>query len=166
VPGSSRRSAVLLASAAALPAAVIAGLVALWLGGGFSPPPHRPATGPVTVIAPSPQPRCSALIAALPRVVDGAKARPVPRAAESSAAWGDPPIVLRCGVPSPSYAPTAQLLGIEGVTWATAKVSGAVVWRSTDLDVPVEITVPDPYRDKAATQILNPLATPLKSTLR
>jgi hypothetical protein len=163
VSTSPRYSATYIALATALPAALLAGLAAFWLLGGFESGSHTPETGPVMVAAPvSAAPRCATLVAALPRELAGRPARPVSGAARQAAAWGDPAIVLRCGVAEAPVSPTAQLLIIEGVSWTTTETDAAVRWTSTSLPVPVEILVPNAYRDIAAAEILNPLAAPIK----
>lgn len=164
VSTSPRRSATLIALATALPAALIAGLAAFWLLGGFGSRSHTPSTEPVRVAAPvSAEPRCSALVAALPRELAGSAARTVTNA--QAGAWGDPAIVLRCGVAKPTVPQTAQLLIIEGISWATTEAGDSVRWTSTSLPVPIEVLVPNAYRDTAAAQILNPLAAPIKAAL-
>jgi len=89
-------------------------LVALLLGGC--------AADPVTVAAPElSQPNaaaCRDLVAALPEEVDGEQRREVSGADGLAAAWGDPAIVLRCGVGQPhDFTRTATCLEANGTGW-------------------------------------------------
>ena len=95
----------------------------------------------------SPAPACSAL--ALPETVAGAALRPT--GADGTAAWGEPPITWRCGVPRPaSLQPTSQLLEVGGVAWLPIEGSGgsafiAVNWPTQSDPVYVEVIVPAAY---------------------
>jgi hypothetical protein len=78
--------------------------------------------------------RCSALIAAVPTRVDGARRREVVPAGAHAAAWGDPAIVLRCGVAMPE----------EFDEFATCHQTNAVDWFIPDEQItgePVAITM-------------------------
>jgi hypothetical protein len=63
---------------------------------------------------------CDALVDALPDQLAGQERRLVAPAAAPGAAWGDPPIVLRCGVPTPHLDPFAECLEANGVGWYVA----------------------------------------------
>jgi hypothetical protein len=86
-------------------------------------------------------------------------------------AWGSPPVVLRCGVPSPKgYDPTsATTTAINGVRWYQVVGSAAVVWTAirpgpvAHQSVFVELAVPTSY--PAADGYLVALAQPLKTAL-
>jgi hypothetical protein len=61
------------------------------------------------------------------------------------AAWGDPPIVLRCGVDRPAIlntAEAAQLIDVNGVLWQPDPQSDRTVYTAVDRRVYVEVTVP------------------------
>jgi hypothetical protein len=61
---------------------------------------------------------CEALLDALPATVDGVERRDVEPAGTPAAAWGDPAIVLRCGVPMPEdFDEFAACQETEGVGW-------------------------------------------------
>ena len=93
-------------------------------------------------VAPAPaDPACPALVAALPdRIAD------LPRkdtSAAGTAAWGDPPIVLRCGVGMPaSYTPTSQLLDIDGIAWLSEDTPEGARFTSVRTAPRIEVTVP------------------------
>ena len=61
---------------------------------------------------------CRDVVAALPDEVDGQERREVAGADGLAAAWGDPAIVLRCGVPQPSdFTATATCIEANGTGW-------------------------------------------------
>jgi hypothetical protein len=66
-------------------------------------------------------------------------------------AWGDPSVVLRCGVVRPAGlqpAASAQLVEIDGVNWLPDQTSGATVFTSVDRAVYVEVSVPKRTADQ------------------
>ena len=119
--------------------------------------PATPATsasggdlGPVTVAAPPSSAAaargCPAVISNLPVVLDGHKSRPAHSVSPYVAAWGDPPIVLRCGVPRPAaFVQTSTLTAINGVQWLAQRQPGAMLWTAVDREVYVEVSVPAGY---------------------
>lgn len=98
---------------------------------------------------PSPTDACSTL--QLPETIDGAGRRPTAPQSTATAAWGEPPIVLRCGVGRPpTLTPSAQLITVNGISWLPIEATGGVVFVSTDWPdashpVYVELTVPAAY---------------------
>jgi hypothetical protein len=105
------------------------------------------ALGPVTVAAPPSSAAaargCPAVISHLPVVLAGRRSRPAQSASPYVAAWGDPPIVLRCGVPRPAaFVRTSTLTVVNGVQWLPEQRPGAVLWTAVDREVYVEVTVP------------------------
>ena len=130
---------------AALPAALllITGLAACGRGVDVPAPPS-PGT-----------PECTAL--QLPDTVLGAGRRPTEDPA--TAAWGEPPITLRCGVARPqALTPTANLVEVNGVAWLPVSGEGgtafvAVDWPSKDDPVYVEVLVPAAYAPEAAALV-------------
>ena len=87
---------------------------------------------PVALEAPQPLvPACKVLADNLPDRVDGQDRRPTTPASPATAAWGDPPISLRCGVATPAgYSPDAQLVTINGVDWLPETLSNGVRFTS------------------------------------
>jgi hypothetical protein len=107
---------------------------------------------------------CSALVEALPDVVSDAVRRDVEPVTERTAAWGDPPIVLRCGVPLPEeYRPDAQLFDVESVGWFPVDGEGGTFFTATDREPHVEVAVPDDYAPEAV--VLADLAAAITSTI-
>ena len=80
------------------------------------------SAGPVEVTTPrlagDAAETCRALVAALPSTVDGQARREVEPPGAYAAAWGDPAIVLRCGVPQhPDFDDFAACQETNGVGW-------------------------------------------------
>jgi len=146
-----------LAAGIALPTAVVAGLVAYWVLGGFGGGPGRPAaspapqtTAPVTMPAPAlpdrPATVCRALLSQLPETLRDRPRRPVTAGPEQNAAYGDPAITLACGAGTrPSVDPTATVYPLSGVCWYAEPGPAATTWTTLDREVPVTVTVPNRY---------------------
>ena len=118
--------------------------------------PHEPAPG-------SGQP-CAALHGALPDVVSDAVRRDVEPESDDVAAWGDPPVVLRCGVRLPEeFRPDAQLFEVEGVGWFPVDGEGGTFFTATDREPYVEVAVPDDYAPEA--EVLADIAAAITSTI-
>jgi hypothetical protein len=80
------------------------------------------SSGPIDVGASRPpedeQAACRALLDALPRRVADQPAREVQPKGGWGAAWGDPPIVLTCGVPAPhGFGRASSCTTVNGVDW-------------------------------------------------
>jgi hypothetical protein len=156
------------ATIVAVPVALLSGVLAFWVLGGFgshphpaAPPPPRPqSTGPVTVSAPAltgePAAACRALVDKLPATLNALPRRPVTTgaeqntaeqntAAQNTAAYGDPAVILACGAPPVPPDVTDQTFELAGVCWYPQKRPGATVWTTMDRRVPVAVTVPNAY---------------------
>jgi hypothetical protein len=97
---------------------------------------------------------CARLVSDLPDELDGHPRRRVEPGSDRTAAWGDPPIVLRCGVPVPAaYGPTAQLYTINGVDWFAEELTAGYVFTTVGRRANVEVTVPDEHAPE-----VNPVA--------
>lgn len=62
-----------------------------------------------------------------------------------TAAWGDPPITMRCGVPRPrAYTPTAQLFQVDAVAWLPVPQDAAnpTTFYAVERRAYVEVVVP------------------------
>lgn len=171
MPASPARVATLVA----LPVAVLAGIglfsVLASSANGPSPTPSASASGasaeraPVAVTAPpaigADQVRlCGRAIGALPIVLEGQRSRAVTAAPERVVAWGEPPVVLRCGVPPVKYPPDANLTTINGVAWYGRPAGKTIVFTTVDRTIPVEVTVPT-TGDGNPSDPLVTLATPI-----
>ncbi|MFI5907177.1 DUF3515 family protein [Dactylosporangium sp. NPDC051541] len=132
-----------IATFAAVPIALVAGVAAFWALGGF---PSSPDTSPVPAEAPQLEPTpaavCRALVARLPQELGGLHRRQVTAGGEQNAAFGDPPIVLSCGGAAPAVPADAQLLGLSDVCWYPEEQSGRTVWHTIDRQIPLSVVVP------------------------
>lgn len=71
-----------------------------------------------------------------------------------SAAWGDPIIVLKCGLKSAPETPNT-LSTVAGIDWSAFKVVSGYRYTSLNLDQRIAVTIPEVYD---ATAILSELA--------
>ncbi len=86
---------------------------------------------------------CPSVIGNLPLTLDDAQARPVRSASPYAVAWGDPPIVLRCGVPRPAeLADDSSLLEVNGISWFVQPAGDETLWTAVDREVYVDVRVP------------------------
>jgi hypothetical protein len=157
--------------------ALVTGLVVLGVRGGST---DRPAATPssasaspggaVTVTPPPAVPAatealCARLLGALPTTLARHRARAVSAAPDRVVAWGDPPIVLRCGVPRVAVPPdTNKQFEINGVRWLAEARGSVVVFTTTDRTVPVEATVPAHTADNPADVVAD-LSRPVGTTV-
>jgi hypothetical protein len=107
--------------------------------------------GSIDVSPPSPEASaaaaCEALADNLPDTVQDGERRPTSPESELTAAWGNPEIVLRCGVPSPAaYEPTAQLVEVDGVEWFPEELERGYRFTTFGRSAFVEVVVPDRYQ--------------------
>jgi hypothetical protein len=126
-------------------------------------------TGPVPVATANPTPRaaavaCDRLDDALPITLIGQSQRPTSPDSPTTAAWGDPEIVLTCGVPRPAArAPGAQLFEIDGITWFAEELTAGTRFTSEGREANVQVDVPDDYRPEA--EALVDLAPSIKASI-
>lgn len=115
---------------------------------------------------------CADLADGLPTKIDGRVQRAV-KGHPNSMAWGQPPIVLVCGVAKPAgYKATAQLTEVNGVTWfvhteADTSAYGLpgdnTLWTAMDREVYISVAVPN---DVAGSTALAPLSTVIDTRLK
>ncbi|MET0965823.1 MAG: DUF3515 domain-containing protein [Nakamurella sp.] len=91
---------------------------------------------------------CTELIAALPDPLGQLPRRELVRGEDpllaGVAAWGEPAVVLRCGVPTPTELTcSAPVQVVNGVTWLLLGGGGATTYLAVDRAVRVALTVPD-----------------------
>ena len=91
---------------------------------------------------------CGDLVEGLPATVDSGQRREVEPPGAPAAAWGDPAIVLRCGVAMPrSFDEFAACQETDGVGWyiPESQLTGspdAITMTTIDRAVNVEVTLP------------------------
>ena len=120
---------------------------------------------------PGTEDKCANLIDGLPEKVDDRVQRSV-KGHPGSLAWGQPPIVLVCGVDKPAdYKATAQLTQVNGVTWFVKTDTDATayglpgkntVWTTMDREVYVAVAVPNAVPGSAA---IAPISTTVAQRL-
>lgn len=128
--------------------------------------------GAVQMAVPSPAPEvaetCEALVRALPdRVLDGERRKTEP-ASPLTAAYGDPPIELTCGVAPAADMVQSQCFEVNGVGWFAKEVGNGVVFTTLGRKVFLEVAVPARHKPEAnaltdisdAVQAHNPVITP------
>ena len=126
------------------------------------PPGDAPGpAAPVDVAA-----TCARLIGALPDALSGGelRRRPVTTDADRTAAWGDPAVLLRCGVPAPERLSEPFQLGPldrDLVTFNVRDVGAAFLYTSVERTVNVSVQVPDAYPGTT----LQPLTAPILDML-
>lgn len=158
-----KRHPALIATAVALPVALVVGVIAAAAIANRSPAKEDVGLGPVE--APAAQSaECTTLMSDLPENLgDYTRARLRDPAPEATAAWqpaeGDP-VVMRCGLPRPpEFDQAAALSVVDGVQWF--EISGAAqgieasTWYAVDRGVYVAVTIPDgsgptPLQDASA----------------
>jgi hypothetical protein len=119
---------------------------------------------PVEVPPPTPEADagCPALMGALPLDLVGEPARMVDSDTPYAAAWGEPAIVLVCGVPQPEgLVPGEGLIVINGVTWYVEQSDEATTWTAVDRAVYVEVTLPPGVDSAPVTVLSGPIAETL-----
>ncbi len=121
---------------------------------------------------------CATLVEALPPTVDALERREVEPAGAPGAAWGDPAVVLSCGVPSPpGLTRSSPCLEVDGVGWFLPDDAvqdlgdggeqpgraGDVTLTTIGTEPRVAVTVPSDYRPPAG--VLADLSPALRGAL-
>jgi hypothetical protein len=102
---------------------------------------------------------CEALLADAPRRVDDQDALEV--SGRIAAAWGDPAIVLRCGVEKPaSLTPSSRCFDVNHVGWLAETTADGYLFTTIGRAFRVSVEVPKKY-DPAADALAD-LATTVK----
>lgn len=93
---------------------------------------------------------CARSAEELPEMVAGGKRLTTTPDVQTTAAWGAPAIVWRCGVPAPStLTADAQLLDVSGTQWFPETLTNGNRF-TTVADTPrLEVTVPSDYGNPA-----------------
>lgn len=105
---------------------------------------------------------CAALDSALPATLGDRPRRALRYPEPGVAAWGDPPAVLRCGLPTPAELTCAAALQqVNGVAWLALSADGSTTFLAVDRPVRVAVTVPD----SAGTGALQDASTLVAATL-
>lgn len=101
-------------------------------------------TGPVDVALPPEArgPACQAAGQVWPSEVAGQGTRDTDPADRSVSAWGDPPVIARCGLPA--LGPTTeQCISVDGIDWVAQDLSDGTRLTTFGRDPAIEVLVPD-----------------------
>jgi len=130
-------------------------------------PPQREDLPVVPVEVPPVTPEadasCPALMSTLPVELAGEPSRRVDSDSPYAYAWGDPPIVLICGVDRPAgFVIGASAMQINGVQWyVDTSDPESTVWTTVDRPVYVEITLPADVDSAPVTALTSQIAAAL-----
>lgn len=126
------------------------------------PPPITVSAPPSDAAAEAP---CAQVLSALPVQLGQLAPRVVHTSPDSPnvVAWGDPAVVLRCGVPRPAaFVPTSDVYNVGSVYWLAVKQQAATVWTVIDRAVYVEVSVPEKQAFQPLPLLGNAIASKLK----
>lgn len=146
----------MIATAVTLPLVVILALVlARVAGGGATASSSAQPTALPAITTPAPQVSDATTVADCVKVTEKLPVQlgplnPRPVLAERTVAWGDPPIVLRCGVSRPAQlvpASSALVVDVRGdsgqtVEWLPVQDGDRTVFTTIDRPIYVEVSVP------------------------
>ena len=128
---------------------------------GAAPTSQRADLPPLPVqvppVTPEAEASCPALMGTLPLELTGELSRQVDSDSLFAYAWGEPPIVLVCGVDRPAgFVAGVAAIQIEGVQWyVDTSDPDTTVWTTIDRPVYVQITLPASV-DSAPVTSLSP----------
>ncbi|MGI8665764.1 MAG: DUF3515 family protein [Jatrophihabitans sp.] len=116
-------------------------------------PAAQPSNGPLPAVAPAAPPSpslatanaCVKVFAKLPVQLGSLAPRRTDTDSSFVAAWGNPPVVLRCGVARPAVYGTpqaAQLIDVNSVIWQPDPQKSQTVYTAVDRSVYLEVSVP------------------------
>ena len=109
---------------------------------------------------------CPVLMQQLPLELAGESSRMVASDTPFAYAWGDPPVVLVCGVAPPAgFVVGVQGIVINGVEWfVDTSDPDTVLWTTVDRNVPVQMQVPASTDSALVTAASTIIATAIPFT--
>ncbi len=116
---------------------------------------------PVPPVTPETDAACPAFMTDLPIELAGLASRRVLSDTPYAYAWGEPPVVLRCGVERPAgfVRGGPPLIQLNGVQWFVDDSDpDRYVWTAVDRPVYVELTLPAEVDSEPAIALSGPLA--------
>lgn len=162
-PGRPGPPRLLVGTAIALPILLVAAIAvaaAVIRGQGSGPLPLAAIPAPEAGSA-----ACGRLAAELPDELDAGDAGELGRrelaapAPPGTAAWGDTPVVLRCGLGRPAeLTATSRLLDVSGVLFLELTGPGMSSWVAVDRGTYVALTVPDGLGSGPLQQVAGTIA--------
>ena len=129
--------------------------------------PQRADLPPLPIQVPPAPPEatapCEAVMRALPLELAGEQSRPVDSDSPFVYAWGEPPVVLVCGVDRPAgWVVGASAIQINGVQWFVDTADPeTTVWTTVDRPVYVEVALPASVDSAPVTALTTGLAQAL-----
>jgi hypothetical protein len=112
---------------------------------------------------------CKALVSDLPETLVGEQAVEVTGATAYGAAWGDPAIVLTCGVDPVDLSDAPRCVVADGVGWLVsdedAEGDRDATFTADGYRPRVRVEIPDDYLPEQGASVLAELAAPLKEHL-
>ena len=171
------RRAALIATIIAVPLVVVLVIVLALVnsaGTNDASPTAQPSGTLLPAVTPSAPPDlpsaaadCGKLIAALPITLGslaGRPSRPDVSYQTYTAAWGDPAVVLRCGVPRPATLvplSSAQAFALDGVNVFEATQGKDNVFTVIDRPVYIDVSVPNAYPSPPIQPLMDAVAKTL-----
>lgn len=89
-------------------------------------------------------PACREVAAHWPQTVGDLTPRVTAVQSDAVAAWGDPPIVARCGKQPPGPT-TDQCIDVNGIDWVATELDDGTMFTTYGRSPAVEVLVPDAY---------------------
>ena len=118
---------------------------------------------PVPPVTPAADEHCPGLLAELPLDLNGEVSRRVQSDSPYAYAWGDPPVVLVCGVDRPAgWVVGTSAIQINGVQWhVDTSDPESTVWTTVDRPVYVQVSLPAGVDSAPVTVISTPIGAAL-----
>jgi hypothetical protein len=132
----------------------------------------EPVTITTSRLSAADEARCQRVTDALPNTVAGQSRRKTQPAAALGGAWGDPAIIVQCGVGVPAgFSTSAACTEADGVGWFVPDSqvndqSADVVMSSAGYRPVVQVTVPASYRPNGLAAAMVQLAPMVKQNTR
>ena len=109
---------------------------------------------------------CGRLHAALPGTLDGRDRAGTKPSSTRTAAWGSPPVVLRCGVGRPAgLTATSQVIEVNGVEWYLSEPAPPYVFTTVGRGSYLQVRVPRSVPRSEATAPLVGLAHAVRTAM-
>jgi hypothetical protein len=117
----------------------------------------------VPPVTPEADAACPTLMPLLPLELQDQPSRRVRSDSPFAYAWGEPAVVLICGVEPPAgYVPGASAIQINGVQWyVDTSDPESTVWTTVDRPVHVQVTLPSSVDSAPVTALTTPIAQAL-----
>ena len=118
---------------------------------------------PVPPVTPEAEASCPALMSELPLELTGQLSRRVQSDSLFAYAWGEPPVVLVCGVDRPAgFVVGVSAIQINGVQWyVDTDDPESTVWTTVDRPVYVQISLPADVDSAPVTALSTTIGTAL-----